>query len=57
MSRHRDPICDECLFNNFGSCDNGYDYYMKVYNPNDCDEFEEDEDCGPNEDELGYDFN
>lgn len=46
MSRKQ---CKECVFNNYGNCDNDSDMYMESGY---CDEFVEDEDAGALDEDL-----
>lgn len=45
--------CDSCYFNNFGSCDEDNSAYH--HGGRGCDDYEEDEDCGLDDEDLGYD--
>ena len=46
------PICEDCTYNNFGSCDFDRREYMNVYDEEDCDDYLEDEDCGLTDDQM-----
>lgn len=45
--------CDSCYFNNFGSCDK--DNSSFIHDGRGCDDYEENEDCGLDDEDLGYD--
>lgn len=50
-------LCENCTFNNFGNCDENEPHYMNVFDEDDCKSYQEDEDCGPLDEDMGLDTN
>lgn len=48
-------LCENCTFNNFGNCDENEPHYMNVFEEDDCESYLEVEDCGPSDEDMGYD--
>ena len=48
-------LCEKCYNNNYGNCYESKKQYLHVFDEEDCDKYIEDEDCGPLDEDMGYD--